>query len=111
MNMPTHLPQLVAVTAALSLHQQTLLGADLDQQGLQVGEDLVVRKLAHPHRPLGSIHVAHAHHSLAIRAGGVTHCHHAGAALSATSPTEQNLLELGQVSRGTLWAGDTEADE
>lgn len=98
----THLPQLVAVTTALCLHQQTLFGPDLDQQGLQVGEDLIVGELTHPHHPLGSIHVAHSYHSLAVRPGGVAYCHHTGTALSAASTTKQNLLELGQVSRGTL---------
>lgn len=104
-NTLTDLSQLIAVTTPLTLCEQTLFGANLDQQGFQVGEDLVVKELAHPHRPLGRIHIAHANHTLAVSPGGVAHCHHTSAALNTAPTTKQNLFELGQVSWRTLWAG------
>lgn len=88
--------------AALALDQETLSGADLDQQRLQVGEGLVVWELHHSHGPLGGVHVAHPDHALPVGPWGEAHGHHSGTGLGPRPAPEEDLLELGQVSRRGL---------
>ena len=98
----THLLELGAVAVPVPLREETLFGADLDQQGLQVGEDLAVRELAHPHGPLGGVHVADAHHALSVGARAQLHRHDPGAALCTGPTPKQDLLKLGQVAGRSL---------
>ena len=88
-----YLAQLAALGAAFALGQETLFGADLDQQRLQVGEELIVWELAHSHHPLRGIHIAESNHALAVGPGDNAHGHHSRAGLGPAA--KENLLKLG----------------
>lgn len=98
----THLSEFITLRAAFTLRQETLFGADLHEQGLQVGEDLIVGELTDSHGSLGSIHVAHPNHTLSVCPCSIAHGHNTCTAFCFRPTAKQNVLELSQVSRRCL---------